>query len=130
MAKQPALLTYTQVADKIAAALGTRPSISTLRTAHSGRGGIVDGLPAPIHPRHGNRSPLFSEDDIDTWLANHPRRARERQIQHLSKQPPEARFDAVAHARAAGLSWADVAQAISRADERPMTRQAVQQRYG
>ena len=134
-APQEHLYTLAEVADRISQELHVRPALSTLRAAAADarRGStparLTDGLPAPLNPgRHGSQT-LFDPNAVDAWLAHHPRR-RIRQLQdRLAAASPEFRHRAVATARRAGLSWQQIAAAISRADGRRYSRQAAQQRY-
>src|SRR5690625_1305391 len=85
MSEPPPLLTYEQAADRIEATLGIRPAISTLRTASSGKAGIVAEMPKPYYPRHGPRSPLFAEPDVVKWLETHPWQRRDRLVEAIEK---------------------------------------------
>ena len=129
--------TYDQVADRIVAELGVpRPALSTLRaaaaTASRGtnqRVRVTAGMPRPLQGRV-DRQVLFDAKAIDTWLANHPARAVRRVRAALAAAAPEDRQAAVHQARALGLSWAEVADAIAGAQGITRTRQWAQQRYG
>ncbi|GAA4758025.1 hypothetical protein GCM10023328_47350 [Modestobacter marinus] len=129
--------TYDQVADRIVAELGVpRPALSTLRAAAAtaGRGTnqrvrVTAGMPRPLQGRV-DRQVLFDATEIDTWLANHPARAVRRARAALAAAAPEDRQAAVDQARASGLSWAEVADAIAGAEGITRTRQWAQQLYG
>lgn len=129
--------TYDQVADRIVAELGVpRPALSTLRAAAAtaGRGTnqrvrVTAGMPRPLHGRV-DRQVVFDATAIDTWLADHPARAVRRARAALAAAAPEDRQAAVDQARASGLSWAEVADAIASAEGITRTRQWAQQRYG
>lgn len=129
--------TYDQVADRIAAELGVpRPATSTLRTAAATadrgtnqRVRVTAGMPRPEQTRVG-RQVVFTAAAIDTWLANHPARAVRRVRAALAAAAPDDRQSAVDQARAAGLSWAEVADTIATVDGSSRTRQWAQQRYG
>ena len=129
--------TYDQVADRIVAELGVpRPALSTLRAASAtaGRGTnqrvrVTAGMPRPQQGRV-DRQVLFDATAIDTWLDNHPARAARRVQAALAAAPPEDRQTAVEQARASGLSWAEVADAIAGAEGITRTRQWAQQLYG
>lgn len=129
--------TYDQVADRIVAELGVpRPALSTLRAAAAtaGRGTnqrvrVTAGMPRPLQGRV-DRQVVFDATAIDTWLADHPARAVRRARAALAATAPEDRQAAVDRARASGLSWAEIADAIATAEGISRTRQWAQQRYG
>ena len=131
--------TYDQVADRIAAELEVpRPALSTLRAAAATanrspgtnqRVRVTAGMPRPLEGRV-DRQVLFDATAIDTWLANHPARAARRARAALAAAAPEDRQAAVDQARASGLSWAEVADALAAAEGTTRTRQWAQQRYG
>lgn len=112
-------LTYAQVADRIEAALGERPALSALTA----------GMPSPTPGDPGSPS-LFEAAAIDSWLANHPRHAWPRLLEDLAAAAPEQRSAAVAAARAAGISWQRIVDAINAADGTTWTRQWAQQKFG
>lgn len=136
-------LTYGQLADLIERELGERPAISTLRSApsasrrsHQAHSRLTAGMPNPLHPSpeltHGGRPPVvFSRDDVEAWLANHPRRQRSAwQAKIVTAANTETRDQAVLTARKQGLSWQAIAEAIAEARGGVYTKQAAQQRYG
>lgn len=134
MAKQ--YLSYSQVADRIEAALGVRPAPSTLRAAaaDNSRGGtrirVTAGMPAPVPPHPGgNDPPRFDATAIDRWLADHPRLKRSRSRQRLVAAPAGRREQAVARAVREGLSWQVIAGALGEADGASYSRQGVHARY-
>lgn len=129
-------LTYAQVADRIEAALGERPALSALRAgatrqrAGTSRGAaLTAGMPSPTPGDPGSPS-LFEAAAIDSWLANHPRRSWPRLLEELAAAAPEQRSAAVAAARAAGISWQRIVDAINAADGTTWTRQWAQQKFG
>jgi len=129
--------TYDQVADRIVAELGVpRPALSTLRAAvaTAGRGmnsrvRVTAGMPRPQQGRV-TRQVVFDVTAVETWLANHPARAARRVREALAAAALEDRQNAVDQARAAGLSWAEVADALATVEGVSRTRQWAQQRYG
>ena len=128
-------LTYPQVADRIEAALGVRPALSTLRAAAavSSRGTtrtrLTAGMPGPVG-RQGDSGPaLFELTAIDRWLARHPRRQLRRLQERLIAAPLARRPQAVARALHAGLSWQEIADALGEADGTTYSRQRVHFRY-
>lgn len=129
MPTPPPLLTYEQVADRIEAALGTRPAISTLRTASSGKAGIVAEMPKPYYPRHGPRSPLFAEPDIAKWLENHPWQRRDRLVAAIEAATDSTLPTAVRSARADGVSWRRITAAVTKATGAPVSQPTAIKRY-
>ena len=129
------LLSYRQLADRIEQALGVRPALSTLRAAaaDSDRGTprtrLTAGLPAPSARAAAGGAALFDADAVQAWLAAHPRRRISHEQDRLLRAPAAQRPQAVAHARRAGLSWRQVADALAQADGTSYTRQWAQQRY-
>src|SRR5699024_1119429 len=91
----------------------------------SWRSSLTSGLPAP---REGGERLLFDEAQIEEWISAHPARAGDRLEEELQPEETAAeRADAIARARAAGLSWAKIADAIARVDGRPVSRELVRQ---
>ena len=128
--------TYAQVVDRIEEELGTRPALSTLRAARSvnGRGlnsrvRVTAGMPAPAARPVDGRT-VFRAAAIDRWLAHHPSRRSHAAAAKLAGAPAHRRSPAVDRARAAGLSWQQIADALGAADGTTYSRQGVQQRYG
>lgn len=130
------LLTYRQLADRVERALGVRPALSSLRAAAAtaGRGvartRLTAGLPAPTSTTDATGQRLFLAAEVDAWLAGHPRRRIADHQRDLAAAPISQRPQAVAAARAAGLSWREIADALTDADGRAYSRQWAQQRYG
>lgn len=101
------------------------------RRANS-RASLVAGLPGPVAAESG--ALLFDAAEVEQWLAEHPRRVMQQALQQLERRVrgPRTSEDlraAVTAARADGLSWAQVAEVLSRVD-RPVSRQAVAERFG
>ena len=101
------------------------------RRANS-RASLVAGLPGPIRASEGGAL-VFDADEVERWLAEHPRRVMQQAVLELERrvraQPGPADLRAaVAAARAGGLSWAQIAEVLSRID-RPVSRQAVAERF-
>ena len=71
----------------------------------------------------------FDAAAIDDWLEHHPRRRQTRALKALSTSDPTTRDALVADARHQGLSWRRIAEAISEADNRLYSTQAVFKRY-
>jgi hypothetical protein len=129
---------YAEVADRVEAVLGVRPQLSTLRAAAAAdarvrgtnsRVRVTAGMPAPIKQVPGYPTE-FDANAIEHWLANHPRAQGTQQMQLLANASPKQRDKAVARARAAGLSWQQIADAIGQAEGKTYSRQWAQQRYG
>jgi hypothetical protein len=133
----PDSYTYDQVADRIADELGIRPTTSTLRAGFSatgdgrttGRVRITAGMPAP-RPQLVNRRAVFDAAAIEAWLDDHPYRALDRAVAALKQAPADGLDAAVTAARRAGLSWAQVAAALTTATGVSRTRQWAQWRFG
>lgn len=129
-------LTYVEVADRIEVALGVRPSSSTLRAAAAyGRRGTVRtrvtaGMPAPVGITRPGSPALFSASAIDRWLAHHPWHRIRTLQERIVAATPSHRTRVVQRARAAGLSWQEIADAINEADGTSHARQWAQQRFG
>lgn len=128
-------LTYEQLADRIEAELGRRPALSTLRAAQATRtrrqrSNLTSGMPAPLPDRDSRRRTVFDGAAVDTWLRTHPRTQIRQHQQQLAHTPRDARPAAVAMARAAGLSWQQIADAFASTDAATRTKQWAQQRYG
>lgn len=128
--------TYIELADRIAAELGERPSLSTLRAAGAvsdhgtnSRVRITAGMPAP-EPQTVDGRAVFRASAIEQWLRRHPRRAQQAARDRLQAASEARRPDAVARARQAGLSWQEVVDVINAADGTTRTRQWAQQRFG
>lgn len=129
-------LSYIELAERIHQVLGVRPAVSTLRAATAnrdrpGRGtAVTTGMPAPLAQRDLAGRAQFDPAAVDTWLRRHPQLTIRRNQQTLRTAPVSKRETAVGKARAAGLSWQQVADACAAADGANYTRQWAQQRYG
>ena len=129
-------LSYPELAERIHQVLGIRPTEATLRTAAAnrdrpGRGtAVTTGMPAPLSERGAAGRAQFDAAAVDTWLKRHPQLTIRRHQQTVSTAPLAQRAAAVTTARAAGVSWQEIAAACGVADHRPYTRQWAQQRYG
>lgn len=129
-------LSYVELADRIHQVLGVRPAVATLRTATAnrdrpGRGtALITGMPTPLPTRGPGGRAQFDPAAVTTWLRQHPQLVIRHHEQALQGVPAPERAPAVAAARAAGLSWQQVADACAAADATTYTRQWAQQRYG
>lgn len=128
-------LTYAQVADRIEAALGERPALTTLRDAVSRSDSlpaplsrITAGMPVPTPGDPGSPS-LFKASEVDAWLAGHPRREWPELLAAIAQTDHSSRGSAVINARAAGISWQAIADTINATDGTNFTRQWAQQKY-
>lgn len=131
------------VVDRIAAVLGERPSVNQVHKAVSGgatrvRSSAVAGLPAALDRPTGGRATLqWDAKVVETWLADHPRVRLERALSELDARACElaesgrraGEVAMIRWARESGLSWAQIAAALSRARGVQVTRQAVAQRF-
>lgn len=131
---------YRQLADRIEEVLGTRPSPSSLRAAAAAArrtGGtqspprLTAGMPAPL-PRTSATDPAaFPADQVEQWLAHHPRLAWRAAVQraadalHGGADPA----DVVAAARAAGLSWRTITALLAEQGAAPRSTAGVHKRY-
>lgn len=129
-------LTYEQLASRIETVLGTRPALSTLRAAAATRtrrprrSDLTAGMPAPLPERDSHHRTVFDSPAIEEWLHTHPRLQIRHHQQRLTAAARSERSTAVAAARAAGLSWQQVADACAAADATSYTKQWAQQRFG
>lgn len=137
----PGTYGYQDVADRIEAVLGVRPATSTLRgaTAQDRRteglrprhDRVTAGMPRPLSEVSPERQARFDADQIERWLANHPRlrkqRAEHAALQGLTSGAREV--DVVRTARAAGLTWARIASILTDHDGHSRTRQGLMKRY-
>jgi len=129
-------LTYEQLASRIETELGTRPAPSTLRAAAATRtrrprrADLTAGMPAPLPGRDSQRRAVFDAAAVEDWLRHHPRVQIRRHQQQLAVTARADRPSVVTAARAAGLSWQQIADACATADATSYTKQWAQQRYG
>lgn len=125
------------LADRMEAVLGTRPTRSQLdkapkvaeRPIGRGRARLTAGMPAP------DPSGRWRADDVEAWLARHPALELQRDIATITAAYANAhsdreRHDIVGAARRRGRTWAQIASAITSAQGRRITRQAVAKHYG
>lgn len=116
---------YRELAERVEKVLGDRPSLSALRASASatrrsattqGWPRLTAGMPAP-EPAKSRTSPAaFSQRKVEAWLRRHPRLAATTAYDALvtAAGNPRSRLEgAVRKARAAGLSWRLVAEAIA-----------------
>ncbi len=132
---------YEDLADRIEAVLGERPSLSSLRAAPAedqrrgakkGRPRITAGMPRP-RPSATRTSPArFAPEDIEAWLADHPRRrwdaARQLAGERLAQGHDEE--EAVRLALEDGLSWAAIAEVLSTHEGRTVAKSSAYFRFG
>ena len=135
--------TYEQVAELLyrGLQLPTKPKVVTLRSYQARRHipvttnavvAVATGMPTPVPGRRGH--PVFDAEQIEQWIAHHPRRQRQAAQQALVKslsrvKTDKARIRAVATAHAAGLSWQEIADAFTATDGVPRSRQWAHDRY-
>ncbi len=129
-------LSYDQLAEHIHQVLGHRPATATLRAAAAtrhrpGRGtAVTTGMPALLATRDPAGRAQFDAAAVATWLRQHPQLTIRRHQQAMTEAPLAGRAAAVTTARAAGVSWQEIADACAAADNTTYTRQWAQQRYG
>ncbi len=133
--------TYPQVADRIEEELGVRPSLSLLRAAaaeqqrRGRRGGVprlTMDMPAPEPRSSATAAVHFSQTAINTWLRRHPRRRYEAAalaVTVAADGPQRELETAVRRARAAGVSWTDIAAALSAGSKAPASRAWTHRRF-
>lgn len=113
---------YPDVAARIEAVLGVRPSLTTLRAAAAeqtrtglrpGHERITAGLPRPL-PTPPGVAAEFDQAAIEEWLADHPRlrRARAAAAAAAAIAAGDVETAVVAQARAAGVSWARIVEIL------------------
>ena len=124
MSTEP-IYTYLQLADRMEQVLGARPSLSSLRAAASEarrtqsvrrRPRLTLGMPAPQPSPSPTAPALFSQAEIEHWLAHHPRGqflVSYRALVAAAAGPAKDLEAAVGRARRDGLSWQHVAEALS-----------------
>jgi hypothetical protein len=119
---------YTELAARIEAVLGQRPSVSTLRAERAEarrrgprrgrRPGLTDGMPAPL-PAPTRTSPAqFDAAEVERWLVDHPLRGWNRAVE-VAREGLTAGEDTktvVAAALRQNLSWSVIAQLLSERD--------------
>lgn len=127
-------LSVEEVLDHIESAFGRRPTANAIHLAVSRaragassraawRSSLTSGLPVAHDSGQGL---VFNQTEIEEWIRTHPARAGERLNEQLVAHETAAeRAEAVARARAEGLSWERIAQAIARVDGRPVSRELV-----
>jgi hypothetical protein len=133
--------TYRQVADRMEEELGVRPSLSSLRAAaaEDRRRGARDGMPRltlgmpdPEPRASATAAVLFSRTSIEAWLRRHPRRTYLAALAAVTKSAAgsERQLEtAVRRARAAKVSWRDIAEAISSGSVVPASRAWTHRRF-
>ncbi|MGV1010108.1 MAG: hypothetical protein ACOYBY_16125 [Dermatophilaceae bacterium] len=117
--------TYRQLAARVEEVLGARPSLSSLRAAGAEtrrtrsvrrRPRLTVGMPAPQPSSSPTAPALFSQAEVEHWLAHHPRAgflAPYRALVAAAAGPAQDLDAAVGRARRDGLSWQHVAEALS-----------------
>lgn len=147
---RPATYGYEQLADRIEAVLGERPSASSLRAARAEarrwetrrigarrvRPGLTTGMPAPLPAASRTAPARFDAEQVEIWLAHHPAHAWEQAIARTRERlasGDEITGVVVADALRAGLSWSVLTDLINErtvADGgRARTRAAIHYRY-
>jgi len=140
--RQPQYYGYAELADRIAAVLGVRPSLSLLRGAAAearrrdqrqglrrGRPSITTGMP---HPRPSTRRPAtFDPLEVETWLAGHPALAWDQALQTARDRLADGQDveDVVSAALQAGISWSALTELINAHQHTSWTKAWVHRRY-
>lgn len=137
---QKATYGYEELAARIENVLGERPSLSALRAARAEdrrtrstltKPRLTVGMPAPL-PSPTRTSPaVFEMDEIERWLAHHPRLAWNRAVEQA--QRALARGDdidrVIAQALADRLSWRTITLLLVEHDGRVRSTAGVHKRY-
>lgn len=121
VARETPTYSYPDLADRIAEVLGTRPALSTLRSASAREQRPLDypprltaGMPRPI-PSTPPAPARFRIREVEQWLATHPwvrQRAALDDVTAAAAGTEEQLQAAVAQARAAGASWTALTAAL------------------
>jgi hypothetical protein len=132
---------YEELATRIEQELGVRPSPSALRAAAAAsrrtsttqaRPRVTAGLPTP-RPKPYRTSPaVFSADEIDAWLADHPRwhwMAAVGQFRAVLQDPMVPTRQAVAQGRSLGLTWAQITEGLRDVRQDTRVRAAIHKAY-
>lgn len=135
-----ATYSYEELADRIEQVLGERPSRSALRAAAAKERiarstqsvpRLTAGMPRPLPAPTRTAPAAFSAEQVEAWLANHPRLVHDQALRQLSAAL--ARGDdvetAVHQARSTGLSWRAITAALSEHDGQPRSVAGVHKRY-
>ncbi len=123
----PATYSYRDVADRIEQVLGERPSTSALRAASTkdrhtpdtkSRPRLTVGMPRPLPAPSPTTPAAFAVDEIECWLAAHPRRILNRAAQEAEEatrrgEPVES---VVTAALSKGLTWRAITAALNAGD--------------
>lgn len=131
---------YRELADRIEVALGHRPALATLRAASSTtrrtpgvrpRPRITVGMPAPLPAEHRTTPARFRVDDVDAWLHDHPLRAANRHTAEFRERIAAGvdEGQAVALARADGLTWRQITAELISLDGKPRSVAGVHKRH-
>lgn len=130
---------YAEIAERIAAALGERPSLSTLRAASAqtrrtstpkARPRLTLGMPQPLP--HARTAPAqFDAAEVDRWLANHPLRGWLAAVEQLRQdlQTTGETEGTIARALQAGLSWRQITRILVEVDHKSRTTGGVHKKY-
>ena len=127
--RTPRTYGYTELADRIEAVLGQRPSLSTLRAARttSDRGQVESrmkprltaGMPLPMPSDSPTAPARFLARDVEKWLTKHPilRWVHAADVARERLAAGESEEAVVAAALRDGLSWSLITELINeRAD--------------
>lgn len=130
-----------EVADRIEAVLGARPSENSVilstdrqRAARPGSASLVAEIPPSTKQ---GRARLWPAEAIEAWLEDHPiKRLRATRAafvaaykQGVINNEWQEQAEAVWAAQAGGMSWAQIADGIKEATDKKMSRQYVAKHY-
>lgn len=138
--ERPATYSYAALADRIEEVLGERPSRSALRAASAkdrGTGAALArpratiGMPAPLHGTSRTAPAVFDVDEIEQWLANHPRLRWQRAVDEMAVSLARGADEeqVVAAAVTSGLPWRTITAQLNAHDGRGRTVAGIHKRY-
>lgn len=131
---------YAALADRIEQVLGERPSLSALRAAAAkeraagsslARPRVTIGMPAPLHGTSKTAPAVFDVDEVEQWLADHPRLRWQREVDEMSASLRRGVVEeqVVAAALASGLPWRTITTQLNAHDGRGRTVAGIHKRY-
>lgn len=132
---------YRELAGRIEEELGVRPSLSALRaaataerraaTTHS-RPRVTAGMPQPLPRGHRTAPALFPAQQVEQWLATHPRRRWKSAVATYRSALQDTSLSteqAVAVGREHGLSWSQITEGLREVRRDTRVRAAIYKAY-
>lgn len=117
---------YNDIARRLGQVLGENVAVATLRAAAattrrtratSSQPRLTAAMPSPLPSSSPTAPARFDADEVEAWLADHPRLVWARAVEKLDQvltDPDICDEDAVTLALAAGLSWRQITDAWNR----------------